>query len=57
MTECGFIDESEFEKVAAEATAHMKGTEPERLMCIYTIHSFCNGCGDCADDLQGADLG
>jgi hypothetical protein len=28
------------------------------LMCIYSLHSFCDGCGDCADeDLQGADLG
>lgn len=60
MTECGFIDESEFERVTSEAIARATGGNwsLKRLMCIYSLHSFCDGCGDCADeDLQGADLG
>lgn len=51
MVECGFVEEQEFERVAAEATARMTGGNWsfKRVVCIYNSN-YCTMCGDCADE-------
>jgi iron only hydrogenase large subunit-like protein len=51
MSEVGFIDETEFKRVAAEATARMtKGDWSfKRAICIYETN-YCTGCMRCADE-------
>lgn len=51
MVEYGYINDMEFERVAAEATARMtKGDWTfKRPTCIYNPN-LCTGCGECADE-------
>jgi iron only hydrogenase large subunit-like protein len=51
MVECNWIDETEFERVAAEATARMTGGDWsfKREICIYETN-YCTGCMRCADE-------
>lgn len=51
MTEAKWLEEKEFEEIAAEATQRMKN-QAERVVCVKDSN-YCTSCGRCQNEEEG----